>query len=83
MNLVQKAKDGVSKVRTYWKTPMAGRHMTFREIAAYSGGGIGAYMIITLGTACLLATGNTLILWASMRPICTLCMLLPYWQIYL
>ncbi len=61
MNLVQKAKDGVSKVRTYWKTPMAGRHMTFREIAAYSGGGIGAYMIITLGTACLLATGNTLI----------------------
>lgn len=61
MSLVQKAKDGVSKVRTYWKTPPAGRHMTFREIAAYSGGGIGAYMIITLGTACLLATGNTLI----------------------
>lgn len=61
MNLVQKAKDGVSKVRTYWKTPMAGRYMNFREIAAYSGGGIGAYMIITLGTACLLATGNTLI----------------------
>lgn len=61
MNIAQKAKDGVSKVRTYWKTPMAGRHMTFREIAAYSGGGIGAYMIITLGTACLLATGNTLI----------------------
>lgn len=61
MSLVQKAKDGVSKVRTYWKTPMAGRYMNFREIAAYSGGGIGAYMIITLGTACLLATGNTLI----------------------
>lgn len=61
MNLVQKAKDSVSKVRTYWKTPMAGRYMNFREIAAYSGGGIGAYMIITLGTACLLATGNTLI----------------------
>lgn len=61
MNIAQKAQEGVSKVRTYWKTPMAGRHMTFREIAAYSGGGIGAYMIITLGTACLLATGNTLI----------------------
>lgn len=61
MNLVQKAKDGVSKVRTYWKTPMAGRYMNFREIAAYSGGGIGAYMIITLGTACLLATNNTLL----------------------
>lgn len=61
MNIVQKVKDGVSKVPTYWKTPMAGRYMTFREIAAYSGGGIGAYMIITLGTACLLATNNTLI----------------------
>ena len=61
MNLVQKAKDGVSKVRTYWKTPMAGRYMNFREIAAYSGGGIGAYMIITLGTACLLAANNTLL----------------------
>ncbi len=61
MNLVQKAKNGISNIRTYWKTPMAGRYMPFREIAAYSGGGIGAYMIITLGTACLLATGNTLI----------------------
>ncbi len=40
---------------------MAGRYMTFKEIAAYSGGGIGAYMIITLGNACLLATNNTLL----------------------
>lgn len=61
MNLSQKVKEGVDKVRTYWKTPMAGRYMTFREIAAYSGGGIGAYMIITLGTACLLAANNTLL----------------------
>lgn len=61
MNKTQKAADMISKVRTYWKTPMPGRYMNFREIAAYSGGGIGAYMIITLGTACLLATGNTLI----------------------
>lgn len=61
MNLKQKALDGISKVKTYWKTPMAGRYMTFREIAAYSGGGIGAYMIITLGTACLLAANNTLL----------------------
>ena len=61
MNLVDKVKDGVSKVATYWKTPMPNRYMTFKEIAAYSGGGIGAYMIITLGTACLLATNNTLL----------------------
>ena len=61
MNPVAKLKDGISKVKTYWKTPMAGRYMTFKEIAAYSGGGIGAYMIITLGNACLLATNNTLL----------------------
>ena len=61
MNLTEKIKTGVDQVRTYWKTPMAGRYMTFREIAAYSGGGIGAYMIITLGTACLLAVNNVLI----------------------
>lgn len=61
MNLKEKALDGISKVKTYWKTPMAGRYMTFREIAAYSGGGIGAYMIITLGTACLLSANNVLL----------------------
>lgn len=61
MNLGEKIKTGVSNIRTYWKTPMAGRYMTFREIAAYSGGGIGAYMIITIGMACLLAANNTLL----------------------
>ncbi len=61
MNPVSLVKDGVSKVRTYWKNPPLGRYMTFKEIAAYSGGGIGAYMIITLGTACLLAANNTLL----------------------
>lgn len=61
MDLKEKISSTVSKVKTYWKTPMKGRYMTFREIAAYSGGGIGAYFIITLGTACLLSTNNTLI----------------------
>lgn len=60
-NLSQKVKGGVDKVRTYWKTPPKGRYMTFREIAAYSGGGIGAYMLITMGTACLLSATNTLL----------------------
>lgn len=60
MNLVEKGTDLISKVKTYWKTPMKGRYMTFKEIAAYSGGGIGAYMIITLGTACLLSANNYL-----------------------
>lgn len=61
MNLVQTAKNGVDMVKTHWKTPPKGRYMPYKEIAAYSGGGIGAYMIITLGNACLLSMGNTLI----------------------
>ncbi len=61
MDLKNKVTDGVSKVKTYWKTPMAGRYMTFKEIAAYSGGGIGAYMIITMGSACLLSSNNVLL----------------------
>lgn len=61
MNLVSQAKGLFSKVKTYWNTPMHGRYMTFKEILGYSGGGIGAYMIITLGTACLLGANNFLI----------------------
>lgn len=59
--LAAKTQELVSNVKTYWKVPIPGRYMTFKEIAAYSGGGIGAYMVVTLGIACLLATGNTLI----------------------
>ena len=61
MDIKEKVVDTVGKVKTYWKTPPKGRYMNFREIAAYSGGGIGAYMIITLGNACLVSTNNTLI----------------------
>ncbi len=61
MNLKEKAVEGISKVKTYWKKPMPGRYMPFKEIAAYSGGGIGAYMIITMGSACLLSSNNVLL----------------------
>ncbi len=61
MILKQKAVEGISKVKTYWKKPMPGRYMPFKEIAAYSGGGIGAYMIITMGSACLLSSNNVLL----------------------
>lgn len=61
MELKEKVISTIRNVKTYWKTPMKGRYMPFREIAAYAGGGIGAYMIITIATACLLATSNTFI----------------------
>ncbi len=59
--MTQKIKSLLSDLRLYWNIPMPNRYMAFKEIAAYAGGGIGAYMIITLGTACLLAATNTLI----------------------
>ena len=61
MNIKEKAFDGFSKLKTYWKIPMPGRYMTFREIVAYAGGGIGAYFIITMGNALLLNANNMII----------------------
>lgn len=61
MNLKEKVFSLLSMVKNNWKVPAKGRYMSIREIAAYSGGGIGAYMLITLGSACILGTGNTLI----------------------
>ncbi len=58
MNLKEKAVEGISKVKTYWKTPPAGRYMTFKEIAAYSGGGIGAYLIVCMSIPCILGATN-------------------------
>ncbi len=58
--MANKIKSLVSDFTTYWKTPMPGRYMPFKEIAGYAGGGIGAYFIITMGTGCLLGVNNTI-----------------------
>ena len=51
----------VDNVRYYWKEPPHGRYMTFKEILAYSGGGIGAYLIVCMSVPCLLAATNVFI----------------------
>lgn len=61
MKLLDKAKNIVSDVFTYWDKPPAGKYVPYKGIFGYSVGGIGAYMIITLGTACLLSANNTLL----------------------
>lgn len=61
MQLVQKAKGIVSDVRTYWNIPKPHRYMTFKEIVAYAGGGIGAYFIIQLGSTLLVGTQNAIV----------------------
>ena len=45
-NAAQKIKSAVSDMKRYWKQPPEGRYVPFREIAAYSVGGIGAKLLI-------------------------------------
>ncbi len=61
MKLVDTAKSLISDVFTYWSKPAPGKYVPYKGIFGYSVGGIGAYMIITLGTACLLSANNTLL----------------------
>lgn len=61
MNLVATVKDGVSKVKTYWKTPPLGKYMNFKEIVALSGGGIGVKFIITCISSVLLSATNVFV----------------------
>ena len=61
MQLLQKGLDTLKSVKTYWKQPPEGKYMTFREILAYSVGGIGAYSIFTMAQALLLSTTNVII----------------------
>ncbi|MBE6821153.1 MAG: hypothetical protein E7516_08915 [Ruminococcaceae bacterium] len=61
MNLVGIVKDGISKVRTYWKTPPLGKYMNFKEIVSLAGGGIGVKFIITCISAVLLSATNVFV----------------------
>lgn len=51
----------INNVRFYWKEPPKGRFMTFKEIVAYAGGGIGAYFIISMGSALVVSTTNMIV----------------------
>ncbi len=61
MSLVGIAKEGVSKVKTYWKTPPLGKYMNFKEIVSLAGGGIGVKFIITCISAVLLSATNVFV----------------------
>ncbi|MGN0570064.1 MAG: MFS transporter [Candidatus Fimenecus sp.] len=65
MNLAEKAKDGISKVRTYWKTPPLGKYVAYKEMIAYGVGGMGVQFVMAFaGQIALAATsflvGNTI-----------------------
>ncbi len=59
--MVQKLKNLLYDLRVYWNLPMPGRYMTFKEIVAYAGGGIGAYFIITMCSQLVISTNNMIV----------------------
>lgn len=54
-------KSKLIDLKTYWNIPMPGRYMTFKEIAAYAGGGIGAYLLICTCMNLLVGTSNMIV----------------------
>lgn len=60
MNL-SKVKKIASDAKTYWKRPMPGKYMPFKEITAYSVGGIGVYFLIFCIQQLTLSTTNLII----------------------
>ncbi len=59
--MITKVRSLLTDVRTHWKIPLPGRYMPFKEIAAYAGGGIGAYFIITMASQLIVSTNNLLV----------------------
>ena len=56
-----KIKQTLSDAKVYWKRPMPGRYMPFKEIFAYSFGGIGIYFLIYCVQQLTLSTSNVII----------------------
>ncbi len=60
-SLKQKVTGLIDNVKYYWKEPPKGKFMSFKEVAAYSFGGIGAYFIITMCTTLIVSTTNMVV----------------------
>ena len=58
---INNIKKTVSDAKVYWKQPMPGRYMPFKEIFAYSFGGIGIYFLIYCVQQLSLSTTNVII----------------------
>lgn len=59
--LKAKAKNLITNVRLHWNEPPKGRYMSFKEIVAYAGGGIGVRFLSVMALNVILSTTNVLI----------------------
>ena len=57
-SLKAKVSNLVDNVKYYWKKPPKGRYMSFKEVASYAFGGIGAYLIVCMSIPCILGATN-------------------------
>ena len=57
----EKAVGLMNNVKYYWKEPPKGKYMSFKEVASYAFGGIGAYFIIQLGSTLIVSTTNIIV----------------------
>ena len=57
-SLKQKVTGLINNIKYNWNTPPKGRYMTFKEIASYAFGGIGAYLIVCMSIPCILGATN-------------------------
>ena len=58
---IGRVKQTLSDAKVYWNRPMPGRYMPFKEIFAYSFGGIGAFFLIYCVQQLTLSTTNAII----------------------
>lgn len=61
MHLVEKARDGISKIRTYWKTPPLGKYVAYKESIAYGIGGMGVQFVIVFASLIALSATSFLV----------------------
>ncbi|MDR2090795.1 MAG: MFS transporter [Clostridiales bacterium] len=54
---LNKIKGGLSYVKAHWSSPAEGKYLSFKEFAAFSAGGIGAYGAIVLSGYLTLSAG--------------------------
>ena len=56
--LKAKATGLIDNIKYYWKKPPKGKYMSFKEVAFYAFGGIGAYLIVCMSIPCILGATN-------------------------
>lgn len=61
MKIKETVTSTLTAARLYWNTPPLGKYMTYKEIVAYSGGGIGVYFITTIVTSLIVSTTNSIL----------------------